>query len=136
MWQNGVVMRDWPNGAELLDLARETSGVEVDQPYLRQAQDIAAREEAAGMAPLIAERDRLIEFYGETANLAEPIAQALMRLNARFARDLRSYNLDKTLEIAKKSVRTNRRTRGFLELRCSQSRAGESFLNNRSLRDN
>jgi len=94
MWQNGVVMRDWPNGAELLDLARETSGVEVDQPYLRQAQDIAAREEAAGMAPLIAERDRLIEFYGETANLAEPIAQALMRLNARFARDLRAGLFD------------------------------------------
>ncbi len=86
-------MRDRPSGAELAGLAREAPGNEADQS--RRARDIAAREAAAGAAPLIAERDRLAELYGETTDPAEPMAQALMRLNARFARDLRAGLFDR-----------------------------------------
>ena len=88
-------MRDRPSGAELAGLARDAPGIEADRSPVRRARDIAAREAAAGAAPLITERDRLAELYGETADPAEPMAQALLRLNARLARDLRAGLFDR-----------------------------------------
>ncbi len=85
-------MRDRPSGAALTQLAL---GSESDQSLVRLARDIAAREAAAGAAPLIAERDHLVRLYGETMDAAEPLAQALMRLNGKFARDLRAGLFDR-----------------------------------------
>ncbi len=76
-------------------LAREAPCRGADQSLVRLARDIAAREAAAGAAPLIAERDHLAQFYGEAVDPAEPVAQALMRLNAQFARDLRAGLFDR-----------------------------------------
>ncbi len=99
-------MRDRPSAAELLAVARRTLLHEL-VPALPEdkvaaaervatAIAIAERESAAGVAPLVAERDALAALYGEVPDSDEPLAEALNRLNARFARDLRAGAFDAT----------------------------------------
>ncbi len=97
-------MRDRPSAAELLAAARRAllhelvpalpeDRVEATE-RVATAIAIAEREAAAGEAPLLAERDALAALYGEAPDPVEPLAEALIRLNARFARDLRAGAFD------------------------------------------
>jgi hypothetical protein len=73
-------MRDRPDGARLLALVDELAG-EVDPALRERARAIAARESAAGDAPLAACRRALAALYG---------AGDLPGLFARLAQDIRA----------------------------------------------
>lgn len=105
-------MRDRPNAADLLDIARET----IEQkllPQLPPAQRYmglmvanalanAQREVEAGEAPLNAELARLVKSYGEAPPVADAHGRhaALDRLNRRLIADIRAGWLDGNATIA------------------------------------
>ncbi len=105
-------MRDRPNAADLLDIARET----IERRFLPElapalrytglmvvsALANAQREIEAGEAPLDAELMRLAKFYGEapTAASADAVRAALDRLNRRLVADIRAGRLDGEAAIA------------------------------------
>lgn len=105
-------MRDRPNAADLLDIARETierSILPALAPALRytglmvvNALANAQREIEAGEAPLDAALRRLAKLYGEapTAAGADAVRTALDRLNRRLVADLRAGRLDGNAAIA------------------------------------
>jgi len=94
-------MRDRPNGADLMAIAREallkevmpalTEAARVTALMIASALGIAERELAAGEAPLRAELAALAAIYGEPQAVADAQAlyDALLRLNRRLAEDLR-----------------------------------------------
>ena len=102
-------MRDQPDGAKLLELARATvlddllPNLPEDRRYsarlIANAMAIAARELAAGDAPLRADRaalDRLIGDGEETLGPhgAETLDEALQRLTWRLAAEIRAGGRD------------------------------------------
>ncbi len=105
-------MRDRPNAADLLDIARETIERRILPelaPALRytglmavNALANAQREIEAGEAPLDAELIRLAKLYGEapTAAGADAVRTALDRLNRRLVADIRAGRLDGEATIA------------------------------------
>ena len=105
-------MRDRPNAADLLDIARET----IEQKLLPQLPPVqrymglmvanalanAQREVEAGEAPLNAELARLAKFYGEAPPVgdAHGLHTVLDRLNRRLIADIRAGRRDGNAIIA------------------------------------
>jgi hypothetical protein len=94
-------MRDRPNGADLVAIARDVlvnavmpmapEQERVTALMIASALGIAERELAAGEAPLRAELAALTAIYGvpQAAADAQALHDALLRLNRRLAEDLR-----------------------------------------------
>jgi len=101
---SGARSREQPDALELIDVARETlleqvlPELEGDARYralmIANALGIAHRELASGDAAAPAELDSLRGLYELEAGAGEPRDEALARLEARLARDLRRGVLD------------------------------------------
>lgn len=106
-------MRERPNAADLVAIARETLEEKIlarlppelrfDGLMIVNALANAERELAAGAGPLLAERARLAAHYGESAAPAEgeTLEASLARLQRRLAADIRAGRLDGNDEIAR-----------------------------------
>ena len=108
-------MRDRPNAADLLAIAREVlqqkllprvpPALRFDALMIANAMANAEREVVAGAAPLQAEWDRLAAHYGASLG-ADGLRAAVERLNRRLGAEIRAGLLDGNRAIARHLLAT------------------------------